>query len=438
MSTGRRHQYYIVGTDYFYLACAAIVIVSYVVEAPLRYCLGVVGLGALIYARDGIDALCVGCVLLSWLLGQRTASLMVAVCCVLCVHTLVGVITLPSALQPLVGLKTFMPGLMGLCVAPLVFSRPSALIRFSAYCYGVTALGVLLNYWMEFPWVGLSSSGPLGQELELSKQWWATDGSLRLPGFTRASILAAQYMLVSVVPLLAVATRPLVRLGLIAVAAGTIMLTTTKGALTGLALIALCDALIRSPNLAGLISPVLMGTGMFGLGLPLIGIQLGRATGPVPGWANSFMERIGDMWPRALELYDGPWSVLFGRGLGGIGVGQLVGESARFNAADNFIVYILVCFGLPGLFYVGLLLTRFAVQLRLARRELSTRCSAGVLAMLLGVGLTSDVVQEGVSILVVFAMFGLLLASQRRAVLAANPQRGSHASEAMRYVRLSL
>ena len=58
------------------------------------------------------------------------------------------------------------------------------------------------------------------------------------------------------------------------------------------------------------------------------------------------------MWPLAFELLpEGPQALL-GAGLGSIGSPQEYGNTPhRFNAADNFAVFMMINFGLPGLCY---------------------------------------------------------------------------------------
>ncbi|MET0386202.1 MAG: hypothetical protein ABW321_09610 [Polyangiales bacterium] len=411
MSNQRVGNHYLIGSDRFYLFGGALVVLSYVVEAPLRFALDLVKLSALIYLRDLMGVLCALFLLLSWLRGQRSASLMAGVCALLTLHTLIGILGLPRMLQPLLGLKTYMPCLVGVALAPLLERRVAQVTKFAAWCYVITAAGVITNYWVEFPWVGLAMDGPMG-ELELSKQWWTADG-LRIPGFTRVSYIAAQLMLISLGPLLATGIGWLLRLVLIATAGVVISLTTTKGAFTGLALIAVVDLLTVMSGFYGLVAPLLMGTSLVCLALPLIGVQIGRPNGPVPSWAESFAERIGDMWPRAFELLDDPVSVVLGRGVGGIGMPQTFVEPLLFNASDNLTVFLIVSFGVVGPLYLGLLVTRFAVRTRQAPRARTTRWLAAWLAALLGVGLTTGMIEEAVTCVTLGISIGMLFAQRK-------------------------
>jgi hypothetical protein len=70
---------------------------------------------------------------------------------------------------------------------------------------------------------------------------------------------------------------------------------------------------------------------------------------------GSFIDRMNDMWPRALKLITDSETVILGRGLGGIGVPVDVFEPALANAGDNLWVYAMVVMGVVGLplFVIG-------------------------------------------------------------------------------------
>jgi hypothetical protein len=402
----RQPDFYWFGSDRFYLGGAALVLLSYVLEAPLRFGLSFVSLHSLIYARDAWMLLTAALIVLSWLRGQVSATLFVGVCCLLGVHTLIGVLNCPAIAQPLFGFKQFLPLLLGLSIAPLLTSRIRQVSIFAGSCFGLTALGVLLNKWIDFPWVGLSYETAAGT-LEVSKQWWS-DAGLRLPGFTRASYLAAQLMPLCLVPLLPYRLGRVLRSLLYASAAGIIWLTTTKGALTGVFALALADLCLSLPGWSPLLGVLLAGQFATCLALPLIAVQLGPLAAPVPGWAQSLMERIADMWPRAFELYDGALSVVFGRGLGGIGMSQNFGESFRFNAADNLMVFLLVTFGVIGPIYLGIVVARLAAFCKHVPLEPATRWAAGWIVILLAIGLTTGMLEDPVTSTTLGISLGLL------------------------------
>jgi hypothetical protein len=396
---------YLVGSDRGYLVAFTIILLTYVVEAPLRFGLGVLFTDKIIYLRDVASALCVAAAMLSWFQGQGSAYVVVTGGAILMLHTLIGVVTLNTFAQPLFGLKIVAPFLLGLTVAPLLRIRIPQVSTFAGWCFVITAVGVVMNIWVEFPWVGMEFDSPVGK-LQLSRQWWS-GGGLRLPGFTRASYIAAQIILATLVPLLAAASSAFKRLSLLGLAATVIALTTTKGAWSGLLLLLICDSLTFA-GLAHVAGAVLALAFFACLALPIIGVQFGRIGPPVPTWAESFMERLGDMWPRAFDLYDGPVSVVLGRGIGGIGMAQKLGEERIFNAADNLMVFLLVSLGIAGPIYLGWLIVRVAVAVRHVPVALPTRWACGWLAVLLGVGLTTGMIEEPVTNITLGISFGLM------------------------------
>jgi len=117
----------------------------------------------------------------------------------------------------------------------------------------------------------------------------------------------------------------------------------------------------------------------------------------VPSWAQSFVERMLEMWPRAFALLDGPISVVFGRGLGGIGSPQQLGEAYFYNTADNVMLFLLVSFGIAGPIYVGIVAARLSATLATGQLTRSVSWACGWIAVLLAVGLTSQMIEDPIS-----------------------------------------
>jgi hypothetical protein len=392
----------------FVLTVSALTLASYVLEGPLRYALVLGSMESLLYLRDLAAVLAVGLGVLAWLRGDATMAPLVAVVSVLVVHCLIGLLSLPAAFQALFGLKVFLTFLLGFVLAPLAMQRPRALLGYAVFALLATALGVTLNAFVEFPWLGLSYDSAFGSTVA-SRQWWtAGSGTLRLPGFARASFTAATIVVVALVPLLAARLSVFVKLVLLGVASGTIWLTTTKGAFTGLgALLAFNTLALVFANVQ-LVNAALCILTFFCLALPVVAVQLGAASGDVPTWLASFMDRVGDMWPRAFALLDHPYQWVWGRGLGGIGAAQEYGEWARANSADNLMVYVLVAFGACGLAYVGVFL--WHLMRFLSAREpddFTASCVRGWTVLWLSYGLTGGMIDQPVMNLIAGLVFGV-------------------------------
>jgi hypothetical protein len=381
--------------DRLVLGSAAAIILSYVLEAPLRFGLNLVSLDFAIYARDAVIAALVAMTLLPWRSSRPGVGPVAIAAAVLSVHTLIGVLMLDNVRQPLFGLKIFLPLLFGLVVGPLLADRPRLVTRFAYLCYALTAVGVLLNAYVEYPWSGLAFETAMGTT-ELSRKWW-TAGDARLAGFTRASYLAAQLMLISLVPILVRRPRWWWQVTLLALAGFVIFFTTSKAAYTGMIALIVCHLLLLGPNLTPLLVGFVATLYVTCIALPIVCVQIEAPTGRIPSFAVSFVERMLDMWPKAFALLDGPLAVVFGRGLGGIGTPQQLGDARWFNSADNLMLFILVSFGVAGPLYFGALALRLSARLAAVRRDDTVSWACGWIALALSVGLTSQIIEDPLS-----------------------------------------
>ncbi len=160
-------------------------------------------------------------------------------------HMLCGVLLLPSLAQPLLGLKVFFTfpvwdGRLDRHRQP-VHARCCGW-RWRRSC--VSVFGVVLDVVVNFPWAGQAYESAIAT-VQVSREW-SSGGIARLSGFARASFDAATIMLVLIVPILASRWSVMGRATLWVVAAATIWLTTTKGALLALDRIGCLDRARRA------------------------------------------------------------------------------------------------------------------------------------------------------------------------------------------------
>src|SRR5690348_8646583 len=80
---------------------------TYLFEGPARYLLMLAHVPTLIYLRDVAAFALVAFAVSSWLGGERRLFPLVVAVYVLFLHLLCGELTLPSKIQPLLGLKVF-------------------------------------------------------------------------------------------------------------------------------------------------------------------------------------------------------------------------------------------------------------------------------------------------------------------------------------------
>lgn len=408
---------YALASDRFFLRTATLVLSTYLLEGPLRLALVVLHAQPFLYLRDLATVVLV---VLACVSGGAASVPVLVIGAILLAHFLIGCVSLPALLQPLFGFKVFLPLMLGVVLAPLVRRSSHRVGLFSCIAFATTIIGVGINVFVDYPWVGLAYDAPLATTVEVSRLWW-TDGAFRLPGFARASFTAAAIVLATLVPTLTIVRRLWIRMLLLAVAGGTVLLTTTKGAMIALVVFVLCEAVHYIGGLQAWISIVAVLATVC-LSLPLLGSGLGLHSAHVPSWQLSFVERIDDMWPRAFKLLDEPLQALWGRGLGGIGMAQTLVEPAKFNAGDNVMVYLLISFGVVGIGYVAVMLLRTYQYLDSRSASGATEpLVRGWVVIWLSFGFTTNMIEDTSMALVIGVVLGLVLPGRRKEAITQQP-----------------
>lgn len=380
---------------------------TYLFEGPARYVLMLAHVPTLIYLRDVAAFALVAFAVSSWLGGERRLFPLVVAVYLLFLHVLCGVLTLPSIVQPLLGLKVFFTFLFGMTAVRAVAERTQWLPKLALAAFIATVCGVALDVVIDFPWAGEAYESALGT-VQVSREW-SSGGIPRLAGFARASFDAATIVLVLIVPLLASRWNVFLRATLWMAAFVTIWLTTSKGALLALAALAVWAVLESRESLQRLVLPWIVAFASICLALPVAATQFGFGIrrSEVAGWLSSFVERIDFMWPDALATWFEHGNLVTGRGVGGIGFAQISGEWWRYNAADNLMIYLLVSFGLFAILYVGF----FLLSLRRTfvadpSQALLARCVRGWALVVFSYGCTSNMVEQPLMNMVIGLCFG--------------------------------
>jgi hypothetical protein len=227
--------------------------------------------------------------------------------------------------------------------------------------------GVIINSFVSYPWVGVSYQIG-GVEVEGAREWQTSGGNARLSGLARSSFDVAGQIVVAAGLLSLQIRHPLARLFLWTLCTVAVSLSTSKGILLALLMtIIASEALIRRHARALGFTFVI---GIFWMFVP-----------PILGWTmdwqeaartdidnplyGSFIDRMNDMWPKALDLAVVHGLPLLGRGLGGIGVPVSIFEPALANAGDNVFVYCVV---LIGVFAVPIFVIGITVLLKLCNQ----------------------------------------------------------------------
>jgi hypothetical protein len=381
------------------LLCAllGVYLASLMLEGVLRYALVMAGVPNALYLRDAIPVATLVVLFLRALLSDNRIDLAIAIpAALLAFHAaysaMVGVVFFSIAF----GLKIFMFIPYGMAMWPLVRRRLDFCLTMASVTFAVTSAGVFANSLLgTMPWEGLAYETAFGA-VSTTRMWWMGDEA-RLPGLARSSFNAA--MILGITGLLALVKfrRWPARVAILISAMAAIVLTTSKGMVLAFPLAALW-LLIQERNLqmkgTGIVSTVCAAT----LTLPLVIVyfDLGSAmsASSFPWLLSSVWDRFTTMWPHAFGLLpDGP-EALLGAGVGSIGSPQTYGNAPhRFNAADNFAVFMFINFGLPGLCYYAFP----AVSLnRVAAAETVTvhRAYVALLLIAYGYGMSISMVEE--------------------------------------------
>lgn len=331
--------------------CITLALATFILDAPIRYALSIAKLESALYLRDAVCAAVVGISLFGWLAGKWTSNLLIPTYLIV-LHLLWGAINLPSIAQPIVALKIYITFLAGIACYESFRQRENAAITAINYLYYITAFGVLIDYFFEMPWSGATFNSAVG-EVTVSREW--TSGGLnRTAGFGRSSTETAAFLAILAAPTLTNLRNRNTHCFIFYIAnMALIALTTTKGAILAWALIGALLPIIGSGNhrAAILLSMLMAG---FGLAIPslIYMYDLKMNVNNQFWWLlSSFSDRINRMWPEAILNIHHHGSLIFGRGLGGIGFPQLFGEGKLYNSADNVMLYIYATFGIPGIFY---------------------------------------------------------------------------------------
>lgn len=401
---------------------------SYIFESPLRYVLLRAHVPVLIYFRDLAALALIGFAVFSWLTGERRLFPVMVALYVLFLHLLIGVLLLPSVVQPLLGLKVFFTFLFGMTAATAIAARGPVLLRVALLAFLATACGVVLDKFVEFPWAGEAYESALAT-VQVSREW-TSGGVPRLAGFARASFDAATIVLVLMVPILASRWHVLWRTALWVLGFATIWLTTSKGALLALVALAVWRVLEAFRSAKQWVMAWILFFAACCVALPIAAVQFGFGVrrSNVASWLSSFMDRVDFMWPDALTGWLDHGSLFIGRGLGGIGFPQLGVEWWRYNAADNLMIYLLVSFGLLALVYVTAFLRGLARTFAAIDPEpFFSHCVRGWAVVLFSYGCTSNMIEQPLMNLTLGICFGAVTilwpAAQRR--VAGQPLHGA-------------
>ena len=400
-------------------------------EGVIRWALGLVGLGSLIYLRDVVEVGIILFVLLRSLLAHGWVERHVAIpLLLLVVHFFASLWLGVSFLSDLFSFKLYVPFLCGAALWGVFYNRFEQSKKLFALIFVASILAIFFNVvFKKMPWEGQLYDTFFGQ-INSTVDWTAGDAGRRLPGFTRASYVAAMVICITGLTWLLDARKWWLRLLILASGAVAIYLTTTKTLTLIFPLIGLW-LLIPGERMRVMVGKWLLVTcAALCILLPLLAYALDFA-----GWSTyqetptimlSFWDRLSRTWPEAWDLLSSTQNYIFGSGMGSIGTGQVFGDNARhWNAGDNIAIYLFITFGLPGLFY--LLLPAWFLFRRVRYPMDTYFWIFSILLVAYGYGITSNMIEEQFFCEMLGLVFGAVLYEEWRPEFRRRgPRRSGH------------
>jgi hypothetical protein len=306
------------------------------------------------------------------------------------------------------GTKLIINIVIGLMAGHVLMLPGRTVRRFLTALFLVSVAALLIEkLGGNFPWVGVHENVG-GLDVELSRDWQVADPALRrVGGFFRSSIPAA-----IAVPLIAITvaqgmTRNAMRIAVLFLALGAVFLTTQKGSLLGLALVALAMFMPVRPRLALL--RLLVAIGAFAnatVTFFAMGMHMSIGHGNVASGA-SFAERIMLTWPNSWKWVIDHSLFPFGVGIGGMGAPLKQVAPTAWMFPDNMFIFMYAYFGVFAvLFYLAFVYAAWRsirVTPSVAEPALAT------LAFLMWYGVVISIIEDPIAAFYLGGSVGILL-----------------------------
>ena len=309
----------------------------------------------------------------------------------------------------MLGAKNFINIALGILIGAALTNCSGAALRTIKTLFWLTCAGLFIEkYVTRFPWVGMTTLIG-GIEVPISFDWQNNDDfTRRVGGFTRVSIDAAS-LLPPLAFMILPATRTfLMRLIIILLAVGGVFLTTQKGALVAVLLVAI--PLVFPLGLRGPLLRVVVMTGLVAqVVVPFAtrGMQMSEGTGGSFS-AASFALRVLYTWPSALDYIVDRSIGVFGTGLGSLGASMRFVIPQNFlMTGDNMFIYLVCSLGIFTLIFYWAI--TYSVWRTLSLPTQLTQSSLAILGFALWYGVAVNGIEDQVTSLVLGASLGTLM-----------------------------
>lgn len=347
------HNNYSKSFDSFIYYGILVYLSSLVFEGPIRYFLYSIGMTYLIYLRDLFLIFVITGYIFKSLVTIKVNRVFIIVVFIFIFHSIIAYFYVSNILMSLFAWKTYLLLFFGIIYGHLFFTRLRLTVRvFSIVLIGAV-IGVIINYYIEFPWEGLEYRIG-GVEIEAVRSWVDMFGLKRLSGFARSSYDAAAQIFLLALFIFFHVKNNFFKLLIWLFVTPALFLTTTKGIIISFLLVTMFFLTYKAfPSYFKLYRRVLFALLAMAIILPFISLILPWYH-DVPLILESFFMRVVGDWPEAFTLVKQHGNILLGRGLGGMGTSQLYFELQKYNSGDNIF---LLFYGNLGLFGVAYLLS---------------------------------------------------------------------------------
>lgn len=387
---------------------------TFVLESPIRYALSLGSVEWVLYLRDLAILVTLGAIVFRGLINSSVNRALVITIDVLILHSFVSLVYVSNIFQLTFGLKLFLPLVFGVACFSFLHGQIEKLKIPILVLFWIACAGVTINYFIDFPWKGLEFT--VGNVTLMGVKEWYSGGFRRLYGFSRTSASVAVQTLIMGSFLMIFLHGKIAKV-MVWIATGiAIVLSTTKG-------VFIAYVVISTFFVVRLVSPSSQEYYLKGLFLVLAMIIIlpciSFFTEPRDEWVQamltsplrSFGERIATMWPAGLELILDKGNVIFGRGIGGIGVAQLLFEGEFYHPGDNLFIYGYLLFGVFIVPYLALIV--FTAQKLQPQTIPEDAFYTTVLLAYLTYGVTTSVPESGELQLFFGIVLGRVLQSSR-------------------------
>ncbi len=318
-------------------------------DGPIRYYSSLYGVPWIVYSPKLFAILVLSLAGIEAVTQARIKKTGLLLMTLLTTGVLTAYVNIDNYFQILFGIYLFVPLALGVTFGPRFHSQWHKHVAIVQIVFWCTFAGVCLDLIVDFPWSGYFY---FYQDIELSatRRWWSF-GFERLAGFTRSSVSAASILIVFGTYLIFYYIKSKKRFFIIAITGVGILLTTSKGLLSAFFISILYIFLFRKlPRyiwmlwITSILSVLLI--------LPLLHLYTDSTFHPslsnYHDYFYSLKARIFYTWPNIIDYIQSEGSLIFGVGVGGIGISQSIYSGSEVSSTDNLFFQLYSQFGIFG------------------------------------------------------------------------------------------